>query len=66
MSCGILHYILDEENPADIVATLYRELPRGSYVFIHHLLQLDDPASATLQSRCARASGARSSGRWTR
>ena len=49
--CGILHYILDEEDPADIVATLYRALPRGSYVFIHHLLQLDDPASATLQEQ---------------
>jgi hypothetical protein len=51
LMCGILHYILDEENPADIVATLYRALPRGSYVFIHHLLQLDDPASATLQEQ---------------
>jgi hypothetical protein len=51
LMCGILHYILDEENPADIVATLYQALPHGSYVFIHHLLQLDDPASATLQDQ---------------
>jgi hypothetical protein len=51
LMCGILHYILDEEHPADIVATLYDALPRGSYVFIHHLLQLDDPASATLQEQ---------------
>ena len=51
LMCGILHYVLDEENPADIVATLYRALPHGSYVFIHHLLELDDPASATLQAQ---------------
>jgi S-adenosyl methyltransferase len=51
LMCGILHYVLDEENPADIVATLYEALPHGSYVFIHHLLELDDPASATLQAQ---------------
>ena len=28
--CGILHYILDEKNPAELVATLYRALPAGS------------------------------------
>jgi hypothetical protein len=51
LMCGILHYVLDSEHPADVVATLYRALPSGSYVFIHHLLQLDDPASATLQAQ---------------
>jgi S-adenosyl methyltransferase len=49
--CGILHYILDEEDPAELVATLYRALPRGRYVFIHHLLDNDDPAAATLQAQ---------------
>jgi hypothetical protein len=57
LMCGILHYILDEENPADIVAQLYRVLPSGSYVFIHHLLQLDDPASATLQEQMRKGVG---------
>jgi len=57
LMCGILHYILDEENPADIVATLYEALPSGSYVFIHHLLQLDDPASATLQDQMRKGVG---------
>jgi S-adenosyl methyltransferase len=51
LMCGILHYILDEENPAELVETLYRALPRGSYVFIHHLLDLEDPAAATLQEQ---------------
>jgi len=49
--CGILHYILDEEEPAEIVATLCGALPHGSYVFIHHLLDTDDPAAAVLQAQ---------------
>jgi hypothetical protein len=55
--CGILHYILDEENPADVVATLYRALPPGSYVFIHHMLDSEDPASATLQAAMQKGLG---------
>jgi S-adenosyl methyltransferase len=55
--CGILHYILDEENPADLVAALYGALPSGSYVFIHHLLASDDPASATLQAEMQKGLG---------
>jgi hypothetical protein len=30
---------------------LYRALPPGSYVFIHHLLDTGDPATATLQEQ---------------
>jgi len=48
--CGILHYVLDEEEPAAAVATLYDALPTGSYVFIHHMLDSEDPASASLQA----------------
>ena len=51
LMCGILHYILDEENPEEIVGTLYGALPSGSYVFIHHLLDRHDPAAATLQEQ---------------
>jgi hypothetical protein len=49
--CGILHYVLDEERPGDVVDTLYRALPSGSYVFIHHLLTIEDPAAAVLQEQ---------------
>jgi hypothetical protein len=49
--CGILHYVLDEENPAEVTAALYDALPPGSYVFIHHLLDTEDPATATLQEQ---------------
>jgi hypothetical protein len=55
--CGILHYIPDEEHPAALVAALSRALPPGSYVFIHHLLDGEDPATAGLQSAMRRALG---------
>jgi hypothetical protein len=51
LMCGILHYILDEEDPVGLTGTLYRALPPGSYVFIHHLLDTQDPATATLQEQ---------------
>jgi len=48
--CGILHHLLDEEHPAELVAALCRALPAGSYVFIHHLLHSGDPAVADVQA----------------
>jgi S-adenosyl methyltransferase len=51
LMCGILHYVLDDERPAEVVATLYNALPPGSYVFIHHLLASEDPAAAILQEQ---------------
>jgi S-adenosyl methyltransferase len=51
LMCGILHYILDEEKPGELTAALYRALPSNSYVFIHHLLDTEDPATATLQEQ---------------
>jgi len=51
LMCGVLHYVLDDEDPAGLTATLYDALPRGSYVFIHHLLDTEDPATATLQEQ---------------
>jgi hypothetical protein len=55
--CGILHYLLDEDKPAELVAQLADALPAGSYVFIHHLLASEDPASATLQAEMQRGLG---------
>jgi S-adenosyl methyltransferase len=57
LMCGILHYVLDEESPAEVVATLYQALPSGSYVFIHHLLAIEDPSAATLQEQMRRGLG---------
>ncbi|MBC3841744.1 SAM-dependent methyltransferase [Streptacidiphilus sp. 4-A2] len=42
--CGILHYVLDNEEPLRIVRQLIDALPSGSYVFIHHLITPDDSA----------------------
>jgi S-adenosyl methyltransferase len=42
--CGILHQILDEEKPAELVATLVDALAPGSCVFINHLVQTDNSA----------------------
>jgi S-adenosyl methyltransferase len=55
--CGILHYMLDEENPGRLVAELADALPPGSYVFIHHLLDTGDPAAATLQEQMLKGLG---------
>ena len=49
--CGIVHYVLDEENPEGLIAELIAALPPGSYVFIHHLLDTGDSAAAELQAQ---------------
>ena len=66
LMCGILHYVLDDEQPAEVVAALYHALPSGSYVFIHHLLAIEDPAAAVLQEQMRAAWAAPSSGPWIR
>ncbi len=48
--CGILHHLLDSEKPAELARELFDALPSGSYVFIHHLLESGDPATAEIQS----------------
>jgi len=48
--CGVLHYILDSEHPGELMAAWRDALPPGSYVFVHHLLDADDPAIADVQA----------------
>lgn len=55
--CGILHHILDEEEPGKLMDVLCRALPSGSYVFIHHLLDSGDPAIADVQAALQRGLG---------
>jgi hypothetical protein len=55
--CGIVHYVLDEENPQAALAGLIDALPAGSYVFIHHLLDTGDPAAAELQAQMLKGLG---------
>lgn len=55
--CGILHYMLDDDEPGKLVAELVSALPSGSYVFIHHLLDTGDPAAAALQEHMLKGLG---------
>jgi S-adenosyl methyltransferase len=55
--CGIVHYVLDEEDPGRLVAELTDALPSGSYVFIHHLLDTGDPEAAALQEQMLKGLG---------
>lgn len=55
--CGILHHIDDEEKPAEVMHTLIRALPSGSYVFIHHLCDSGAPAGAVLQAEMQKGLG---------
>lgn len=48
--CGILHHLLDSENPPGLTQALVAALPSGSYVFVHHLLDSGDPAAAEVQA----------------
>ena len=61
--CGILHYILDDENPVELVGTLYRALPPGSYVMIHHLLDMEDRAGAAALCQAQMRGGPRAGAR---
>jgi S-adenosyl methyltransferase len=64
--CGIVHYVLDEEKPAEIVASLARALPPGSYVFIHHLLDTGALPPRDCKRSCSRASERRGFAPWRR
>lgn len=55
--CGIVHYILDEEHPVELMEALYAGLPSGSYVFIHHLIDSGDPEIADVQEAMQKGLG---------
>jgi hypothetical protein len=54
---GVMHQIMDYEQPARLTGELIDALPSGSYVFIHHLLDLGDPAAVQLKELMTRAFG---------
>jgi S-adenosyl methyltransferase len=57
MLVAILHFILDEENPAETVATLLDALPRGSYLVASHFTAEHSQAGATAGARAYRGAG---------
>ena len=54
---GVMHQITDYEQPARLTGELIGALPSGSYVFIHHLLDLDVPGVVQLKEFMTRAFG---------
>jgi len=57
MLVGILHFIPDEQNPAQAVATLVDALPSGSYVTASHGSPEFNPEAAAAWTRTWRESG---------
>jgi hypothetical protein len=55
--CGVVHHILDEEEPATALAAYRAALSPGSYLFIHHLLATDDPSTAAAQAEMQQSTG---------
>ncbi|GGO83864.1 SAM-dependent methyltransferase [Wenjunlia tyrosinilytica] len=55
--CGILHHILDEEDPRGIMRQLCDRLAPGSHVFIHHLVTDGDPSVAQAQEAMRQGMG---------
>lgn len=55
--CGIVHNLLDEDRPREVIAELAAALPSGSYVFIHHLLDSGDVATRQLQEQMRKGLG---------
>jgi hypothetical protein len=57
MLVAVLHFIPDELNPAQIIATLAGALPSGSYVVASHLTTEHDPAAASAGQQTMREAG---------
>lgn len=56
---GVLHFLPDEDKPAEIVETLLDALPSGSYVVASHTALDHAPAPLTAMERVAQAGGIR-------
>lgn len=55
--CGVLIHVMDDERPAELTAALADALPSGSYVFIQHLLDVDDPVADKMKRFMEQALG---------
>ena len=54
---AILHFIQDEDEPAQILATLLDALPSGSYLVASHLTTEHDPAATAAGQRVMQRAG---------
>jgi hypothetical protein len=54
---AILHFIRDEDNPRQIIATLLEALPHGSYLTASHLTTEHDPAATAAGQQTMQRAG---------
>ncbi len=57
MLVAILHFVLDEHEPAKVITTLLDALPSGSYLAASHLTTEHDPAATAAGQRAMRGAG---------
>jgi len=67
---GILHFVPDEDKPAELIATLLDALPPGSYLVASHITSEHNPAAVSAAVQATRGAGlamqARDSGEFAR
>jgi hypothetical protein len=56
---AVLHFLPDEDKPAEVVATMLDALPSGSYLVASHTALDHSPAPVAAMERAARAGGIR-------
>jgi hypothetical protein len=54
---GVLHFVVDEDKPAEIVATLVGALPSGSYLVASHISPEHSQQGTTAAQQSMRSSG---------
>jgi hypothetical protein len=54
---GVLHFVVDDDKPAEIVATLVGALPSGSYLAASHITPEHSPQGTGAAERSMRSSG---------
>ena len=57
MLVGILHFIPDEDKPAEIISTLVDALPSGSYLVATHITVEHDPERVIASEHTSRSAG---------
>jgi len=57
MLVAVLHFVPDEFNPAQVLATLIEALPSGSYLVASHITGEHDPIGPASGARAYRAAG---------
>jgi hypothetical protein len=57
IASAVLHHLLEEENPLEVIRTFRDAVPAGSCLFVSHFRTLGDPDSAALEEVMLEAFG---------